>query len=71
MELMHRFALAMGLLSFHSEPEKSILLNGLSVGWLGFQTEFTKLNKFGLAMGLQSSLSEAEKMILLNGLAGF
>ena len=46
-----------------------ILLNGLSVGWLGFQTEFTKLNRFGLAMVLLGFFSEAEKSILLNGMA--
>ena len=50
---MQRFGLAMCLLSFLSEAEKLILLNGLAVGWLGFQTKFTELiQKFGLAMGL-------------------
>ena len=60
----------MGLLSFLSKAERSILLNGLVVGWLGFHTKFTELmNRFGLAKGLLGFLLEAEKSILLNGLA--
>ena len=67
---MHRFGLGVGLLSFLSEAEKLILLNGLAAGWLGFQTKLKELmHRFGLAMGLLSFLSEAEKLILLNGLA--
>ena len=47
---MQRFGLAMCLLSFLSEAEKLILLNGLAVGWLGFQTELRELmHRFGLA----------------------
>ena len=50
---MQRFGLAMCLLSFLSEAEKLILLNGLAAGWLGFKTEFKGLiHRFGLAMGL-------------------
>ena len=40
---MRRFGLAMGLLSFLSEADKLILLDGLAVGWLDFHTEFRKL----------------------------
>ena len=67
---MQRFWLAMGLLSFLSEAEKLILLNGLALGWLGCQIELRDLrHKFGFAMGLLSFLSEGEKLILPNGLA--
>ena len=67
---MHRLGLAMGLLGFLSEAEKSILLDGLAMVWLGFQTKLRELmRRFGLAMGRLSLLSEAKKLILLNGLA--
>ena len=33
-----------GLLSFLSEAEKSILLNGFAVGWLGFQIRVERLH---------------------------
>ena len=47
---MHRFGLGVGLLSFLSEAEKLILLNGLAAGWLGFQTELRELmHIFGFA----------------------
>ena len=65
---MHKFGLAMGLLSFLSEAEKSILLNELAMGSLGFQTKLRELmHRFGLGMGLLSFLSEEEKSILLDG----
>ena len=58
----------MGLLSFLSEGEKLILLDGLAAGWLGFQTKLRELmHRFGLGMGLLSFLSEEEKSILLDG----
>ena len=58
----------MGLLSFLSEAEKSILLNELAMGSLGFQTKLRELmHRFGLGMGLLSFLSEEEKSILLDG----
>ena len=39
-----------GLLSFLSEAEKSILLNGFAVGLVGFQTELRELmHIFGFA----------------------
>ena len=67
---MHRSGLAMGLPSFLSEAEKLILLNGLALGWLGYQTKLRELkHRFGLGVGLLSFLSEAEKSILLDGLA--
>ena len=60
----------MGLLSFLPEAEKLILLNGLVVGCLAFQTELRELmHRFGLAMGLLSFLPEANKSICQNGLA--
>ena len=67
---MQRFGLAMCLLSFLSEAEKLILLNGLAAGWLGFQTELRGLmHRFGLAMDMLSFRSEAEKLIIPDGLA--
>ena len=67
---MQRFGLAMCLLSFLSEAEKLILLNGLAASWLGFQIELRELmHRFGLAMRPLSFLTEAEKSILLKGLA--
>ena len=61
---MHRFGLAMGLLSFLSDEEKPILLDGLAVGWLGCLIELRELmHRFRLAMSLLSFLSEAEKFI--------
>ena len=67
---MHRFGLGMGLLSFLSEAEKLILLNGFVLGWLGLKTELKELmHRLRLVMGLLGFLSEAEKLILLHGLA--
>ena len=43
----------MGLLGFLSEGEKLIILNGLTLGWLGFQTQLRELmHRFRLAMSL-------------------
>ena len=60
----------MVLLGFFSEAEKSILLNGMALGWLGFQNKYRDLmHRLRLAMGLVVFLTEAERSILLNGFA--
>ena len=60
----------MVLLGFLSEAQKSILLKGLALGWLGFQSKLRDLmHRLGLVIGLLVSLLEVEESILLNGFA--
>ena len=55
---MHRFGLSLGLLSFLSEAEKLILLNGLAwVGWFSKLELRDFIHQFGLAVGLLVFLS--------------